>query len=361
MTSFFSNLGMFGNVTVFIVAAAVILFAGSTLERSAKLLGERTKLGEMFAGMVLLALSTSLPDITTSLTATLRGHTDLAVNNLLGGVILQTMVLAVADIVGGKKALTARAPSYGLLLQGVGVIFVLATAIVAASLEQHWSKVTWVSDVAPAMIAVVYGVVQYLIVRNHGNPRWNPAEARGAEQVAPAAEQDTSATPEQESPKLKEQPLHRLLILFGTASAFVCAGGIAVVLATEHIAQATGASEGFLGFTLVAFVTSLPEISTTIMATRRGHHVAAASNIFGSNSLNTATLALVAVVASGATFSGTFMSSIFSASLGIVLTAIYLLGMLERRDQTILRMGWDSAWVLVLGFLGIAAVFALEQ
>jgi cation:H+ antiporter len=115
----------------------------------------------------------------------------------------------------------------------------------------------------------------------------------------------------------------------------VCIGGYLIVLSTEHIAESTGASQSFLGFTLVAFATSLPEMSTTIAASRRGHGITAASNIFGSNGFDVALLALVAAVASGPMFADALIPSLFAASLGMLVTAIYLVGLLERQDRTV--------------------------
>jgi cation:H+ antiporter len=151
----------------------------------------------------------------------------------------------------------------------------------------------------------------------------------------------------------------RLAGAYAVGSLLVCIGGYVIVMATEHIAKSTGASQSFLGFTLVAFATSLPEVSTTIAASRRGLGITAASNIFGSNSFDVSLLLLVALVADGPMFASAPIPAVFASGLGIVLTAIYLVGMLERKDKTVLRMGWDSALVLVLGLLGIWTMYAL--
>jgi cation:H+ antiporter len=84
--AFFARLGLWGNVGAFALAALAIFVAGSKLERCADRIGKRTGLGQLFAGMLLLAVATSLPEVATSTTAALRGEVQLAVNNLLGGV-----------------------------------------------------------------------------------------------------------------------------------------------------------------------------------------------------------------------------------------------------------------------------------
>ena len=352
MSELTKALGLWGNIGLFAAGAALILIVGSKLERWAEQIARIANLGDVFAGMILLAISTSLPEVATSLTATLHGQVGLAVSNLLGGVVLQTMVLAIADLVGKRRALTGSAPSFGLLLQGVGLIVVLALTAMAAGLESHWRDRAWLPYVGPAVIAAVYVLMQYIAMSARQSPRWTPTrddDEPGFDEVARDADEHAQQTPS----------LKRLLLMYALGSVLVCIGGYTVVLATEHIAESTGASQSFLGFTLVAFATSLPEVSTTVAAARRGHGITATSNIFGSNGFDVALLALVAFTAGGPLFAEALVPTIFAAGLGILVTSIYLVGLLERRDRTIARMGFDSALVLLVGLGGIWIMFAL--
>jgi cation:H+ antiporter len=352
--AFFSRLGLWGNVGAFALAALMIFVAGSKLEHYADRIGRRTRLGQLFAGMLLLAVATSLPEVATSATAALRGEVQLAVNNLLGGVIVQTMVLAAVDAAGSGRALTGRTPSFGLLIQGVGLVLLLAVTAGIASLDAHWKDVRWFSAAGPNLIVLVYFVMQYVTMRTQANPRWMPARGGDESSSSEDTSQDVGEVDEGDA-------LARLLPRFLAAAVIVCVAGWLVVVCTERIAEATGASTSVLGFTVVAFATSLPEISTTLSAARRGHGLAAASNIFGSNAFDVALLGLVAGLAQGPIFAGFLIPSVFAASMGSLLTGIYLLGMLERQDRTIARMGWDSAAVLLLGFAGISVMFLLVR
>lgn len=351
MSQMLEALGIWGNVGVLLAAAAAILVAGSKLERWADQIGSATALGEVFAGMLLLAVATSLPEVATSITAAVRGDTALAINNLLGGVVFQTMVLAISDLVGRRAALTSSVPSVGLLWQGVTLIAVLATTAIVAALEAHYRALSWVADAGAGLIALASVLGMYLTMKARSHPRWLPA----AERDEPAARADEA---DHVTPR-SEVSLRGLWTRFAAGSVVVCAGGYAVVLTTEQIAHSTGASQSFLGFTLVALVTSLPELSTTLTASRRGHGVTAVSNVFGSNSFDVSLLLVVALCSEGPMFADALIPTVFSVSLGIVLTVVYLIGMLERRDRTVLRLGWDSAAVLVLGILGILAMYAL--
>jgi cation:H+ antiporter len=352
MSALFERLGLWGNLGVIVLAAGVILIAGYKLEGWAERISRRTGLGQVFAGMILLAIATSLPEIATSVTAALRGDIQLAVNNLLGGVIMQTMVLALADIVGGKRALTGRAPSFGLLIQGVGLILLLSVVAVVASLDAHWKDHGWFADVGPGVIVAVYVAMQFITMRAQRDPRWKPAADKAGSAETEEVEEDEPKTDAQIS-------LRALLFRFALGSAAIAVGGFLVVVCTEQIAESTGASTSFLGFTLVALTTSLPEVATSFTAARRKRGLAAVSNVFGSNSFDVALLGLVALLVDGSLFADFMVPAVFAAALGITLTGIYLLGMLERRDRAILGMGWDSALVMLLGISAMWIMFLL--
>ena len=117
----FQSFPIWANLVIFAVAAAIIWFAGTRLERYTDAISIRTGLGKAFLGLLLLATATSLPEIATTVTATLGGNVDLALHNLLGGVVMQTAVLAVVDLAVREGPLTRFTPKYVLLIEGVGL------------------------------------------------------------------------------------------------------------------------------------------------------------------------------------------------------------------------------------------------
>lgn len=352
MGALISQLGVWSSLAVFAVAATAVLVAGTWLERYADQLGVKTGLGRIFAGMMLLAISTSLPEVVTTVTATLRGNVDMAVHNLLGSTILQTMMIAVADATSQRRPLTAAAPTYGLLVQGVGLIILLGVVMVAISIDAEWNSAPRTGG-AVAMIGVTYVLVQWVAMKTSGAPRWQPAEwqDRDGDRAPDPGDADTSG-----------RSLGGLILRFVVASAIVLVAGLTVVLTSESIAATTGLGTSFVGFTLVALVTSLPELSTTVAAARRGRSETAVANIFGSNALNAALLVLVMVLAPGfSIFGEVHTSASFAAGLAIILTSIYVLSMLERRDWSIARMGWGSILVLSLGIAGMGGMYLFTR
>jgi cation:H+ antiporter len=102
-------------------------------------------------------------------------------------------------------------------------------------------------------------------------------------------------------------------------------------------------------------------LSTALAAVRAGNHEMAVSNILGTNCLEMA-LFLVADVAyrGGPILAATDASGMLAAAMGLIVTCLLLLGLLERRDQTIGRMGLDSIAVLITYVVGLAGLYHLR-
>ncbi|MFO1039655.1 MAG: hypothetical protein U1E45_22655 [Geminicoccaceae bacterium] len=112
-------------------AAAMVWIAGSRLAGYVDAISDRTGMGKGFAGLVLLGGITSLPEVAVSVTASLTGSEVLAVNNVLGSVASQVALLALADAVIGREALTSVVVEPVILLQGA--LNVILLALVAAA------------------------------------------------------------------------------------------------------------------------------------------------------------------------------------------------------------------------------------
>jgi cation:H+ antiporter len=348
LEEFWQNLGMGYLIAIFAVSAMAIWWAGTRLEKMSVQIGHKLNLGQIFAGTILLAVATSLPEIATSVTATLRGHPQLAVFNILGSVVVQLFVLAISDGLGQKQALTGKSPSLALIMQGCSLIFLLAFTLVVVCVNSTWEDNTKLGMFAPLSIALIYGLSQYIVMRTGRNPSWKPAD-------------ENLELVEAEEESGKEKALSRLFLFFALFSMVIAVGGWATVITVEQIAARTGASQNFLGFTLVALATSLPELGTTLTASRRNHGVVAISNIFGSNCFVLALLGLVAVMHGGNIFEGQLISTVFAAGLGIILTVVYLVGLLELQQKTVARMGWDSFVAIGVSLAGLWLMFSLSQ
>jgi cation:H+ antiporter len=116
-----------------------------------------------------------------------------------------------------------------------------------------------------------------------------------------------------------------------------------------------------VGAVLVAIATSLPEVSSTVAAVRLGQYELAFADIFGTNLLDLALVTLAdAGYAGPPVLNEVGRFSSFAALLGIAVTGIFLGGLIERRDRVVLRMGVDSALVLVVYLGGLLVLYGLR-
>lgn len=343
------SLSLWSNGLLFLVAAAAIWWAGTRLERCADAIARRTGLGQAFTGILLLAAATSLPEVATTVTAVaLLDNPTLAVHNLLGGVALQTAILVVAD--GAKRrrgSLTFFSPRFVLLIEGVGLVLLLQITI--AGITARGIPTIRGTSVWLLLLLFAYVALMYLVYRSRGQPRWTltrlddvPREMQ-VDDAGPAEEEERRSTTV-------------LWLVFGGLSLLVLVAGWLAARVAELLAEQTGLGAAFLGATLLAAATSLPEVSTTIAAVRHDRYTVAISNIFGSNAFDVVLLFLAEALYRGGTIlEGAERSVVFVATVGSIMTCIYLWGLMERENRTVLGIGRDSA-AAVLVYGGAMAV-----
>lgn len=344
---------LWANALLFGGASIAIWFAGTRLEHYTDVVARRTGLGQAFAGLVLLAAATSLPELATTVSAVvILDNPTLAVHNLLGGVAFQTVILVWADAVKRpRSALTYFSPSFALLVEGIGLVLLLQLAIVgivAADLGAVGSVSVWL-----ILLLLGYAGVLYLVYRYRGEPRWTPelADDFPREELERTAEESGVADP---------RPLRRIWLMFGAMSAVVLVGGWLAAATAEVLAAQTGLGDAFMGATLLAVATSLPEVSTTTAAVRGGRYTVAVSNIFGSNCFDVSLLFVAELLFRGGTITAHAGDTLlFVAALGTVLTCLYLWGLVEREDRTVFGVGWDSAAVLLVYLGGMFVLYRM--
>ena len=327
---------------LFAAGAALVWFAGTRLARYADEISERTGIGHATIGILMLGAVTSLPEISTTTVATLAGNPSMAVNNLLGGIAFQVVVIALADLFVGKEALTSMVPSTRTILNALISIVLLALVTIGVMLGD-WPLPGGVGFF-PVLIACTYVLAITQVSREVSVAGWVPAEEAEVE----AGELDRLA--------MSNTGLAALTM---GAGALILVGGTVVTLAAEGIAHNTGMGTRPVGLTLLAFATSLPELSTAIAAVRLRRAELAIGDILGGNMFDAVLILVIDAIDQGEpVLRQVDRGSMTAALMGILLTGLIVIGLVERRDKARLRMGYDSIAVLIIYAAGMAAILS---
>ncbi len=345
-------------VAIFAACAAAIWVAGIKLSQTTDVLATRLHFGEALGGLILLALATNLPEIAITASAAIAHNLDIAIGNILGGIAIQTVVLAILDAVGvrGKRPLSYRAASLSLVLEGTLVIGVLVLAVMGSRLPSHLIALR----VAPVgvLIFVTWVAGIWLIGRSrHGLP-WH------ADGNAP----DGQPEPRGHSQKKHEsQATHagrstaQAAAVFAGAALVTLAAGVVLERSGDAIAGHIGMTGVLFGATVLAAATSLPELSTGLESVKMGDYQLAFSDIFGGNAF-LPVLFLVATLLSGqAALPQAKATDIYLTGLGALLTVIYICGLIFRPTKRYARMGVDSIVVVCVYVAGVIGLIAIAR
>jgi cation:H+ antiporter len=335
-------------IAVFAGAAAFVWVAGTKLSDATDVLSQRLGLGEALGGLILLAFATNLPEIAIVVTAALGGDVGIAIGNILGGIAIQTVVLAVLDGFGVRdRPLTNRAASLVLALEGTLVVALLVLVVMGTRVSP--TAILW--RLTPEDVLIVAGWVVGLALIGRAR-RGLPWENDGT----PA---DGQEHPRGHAKKQKEQrgpSTARAAVTFAGAAAVTLAGGVALERSGDAIAGHIGLSGVLFGATILAAATALPEVSTGLASLKLGDYQLAVSDIFGGNAF-LPVLFLVATLLSGqAVLPQAQDTDVYLTALGALLTVVYVCGLVFRPRRQWARLGPDSLAVLALYALGITGL-----
>ncbi len=326
------------NLMLFAICAVGVWMAGSALARYADVIADRLKMAKALMGLVFLAGATELPEIATTFTAAIEGNAPLVLNNMFGGITMQTAILAVTDayVVRGVLTQYPRKAIHALEATLLILLLALLLGICIAGERPAWFGI----EIGTICLGVAYALSIRLLRAYDEEGDWVPVD------LPDEPDQGTSdSAPRPETAMSMNALVSRSIV----AAFIILVCGIILVQTTESIAPQTGLSQSFLGVSVLAAATSLPELSTTIAAARIGAYTMAISNIFGSNLIMLALLLPAdALYRPGPILAEAGQGAMLSLVFGIIVTAVYVAGLLVRRKPQILNMGADSALVLTL-------------
>jgi len=248
-------------LAVFAGSAILVIFCGAKLAVYGDALASLTGWGRLFVGSLLVALATSLPELSTNISAVRLDppNPELAVGNVLGANMLNMFTLSVVALAfGGKRFIEHVAPEQGYLILVAAVMTGAAVIFGAVRMDVEFWQVGLSSVVL--LVLFVAGMRLVYVTR--------PEEGEGEEEDDPG------------------MTLKKAWIMFGLVSAGVVVAGIFLAWSTDEIAEITGVASSTLGILAVSFVTTMPEAAATIAAARIGAFDLGVAGLYGSCAFN---------------------------------------------------------------------------
>ena len=252
-----------------LILSLVVIFLGAELlVRGASALALRAGVSPLFVGLTVVGFGTSSPELGASLSATLRGATDVSVGNVVGSNLFNIGVIV--GITALVKPIRVQLSAIRRdLAVAVSVAFLPATAILFGGMIPRALGGTMVAALG------VYVALAYRTAR-----RTAGAEVR----LASAEVGSTLALGPADGSWRDQTAVQALSVLAGFA--LLVGGSRGFVGAAIELATATSVPGLVIGLTIVAAGTSLPELVTSLVAARRGNPDIAMGNIIGSNIFN---------------------------------------------------------------------------
>ncbi|MBK5229800.1 MAG: sodium:calcium antiporter [Thermoleophilia bacterium] len=353
----FGSLSLAPLILIFLAAGGLVWGAGAALSDNTDVLDQRLGFGDAVGGQVLLAFATNLPEIAIVTSSALAGAVGIATGNILGGIAIQTVVLALLDGFGlpfHGEPLTYRAASLDLVVEGLFVVAILGAVIAGTQMPHsaHWH------GLEPVAIAIVLLWVASIAMVSHARTAL-PWHERGD---APGGQDEPRAHSKQKNiarKGLHDKSTGRATLLFAVAAAATLAGGVVLEESGREIANHIGMTGVVFGATFLAAATALPEVSTGLTAVRLGDYKLAVSDIFGGNAFLPVLFLPAGLLATSAVITNAATTDIFLTGLAIVLTVAYICGLLFRPRRQVLGLGIDSVVVVLLYAIGLAGLFVI--
>lgn len=206
---------------------------------------------QLIIGLTIVAMGTSAPEAAVSISAALKGNADITVGNIVGSNILNVLI-----ILGVSSAIVPLAVSKSTIKIDIPVVFIASVLLLALG----WNgTLNWIAGLALLVVFILY--MAYLFVE---------------------AMKHKEESPEEE----KKLSVGKAILLTVIGLVLIVWGSDVTVDAATTLATLWGMSPRFIGLTIVALGTSLPELFTSVMAARKGNADIAIGNIVGSNIFN---------------------------------------------------------------------------
>ena len=298
------------NILFIVIGIVLVLWGADRLTDGAVAVAEKMKMPQIVIGLTIVAMGTSMPEFCVSLISALKGTSDLAVGNIVGSNIFNTLLIV------GVSALVAP-----MSIMKTTVRKDIPFALVASALLLIMCLDEDISRIDAAILFVMFLIFMYITLRG--------AKAQGTDV-------------EEKEKKPMATWLSVVWILVGLAC--LIGGSNLFVDGATAVATKLGVSEAVIGLTIVAGGTSLPELATSVVSARKGNSGIAIGNVLGSNVFNVLAILGLTGVISPMTLKGITMTDLSMMVISIIL--IWLFSFTKYKIER-----WEGA-ILTAVFVG---------
>ena len=296
---------------IYLIVGFVLLIKGADffVEGSSSL-AKKLRVPSIIIGMTIVAMGTSLPETSVSVSASIAAKNDLAISNVIGSNIFNLMVVC------GICAVLCP-----LTVDGTTLKRDFPFSIVMAGLLMALGGIDGVVGRFDGILFLVLFVVFLLIM------------------IYSAKKSRDNSAPEADEYKI--MPVWKCILYMVGGIAAIAAGGEMVVEGASDIARAFGMSENLIGMTIVALGTSLPELVTSVVAARKNELDMALGNVIGSNIFNILFVLGIASAISPVSYTN---ENLIDSAVLIVMSMIVLIFCLPKKRL----IRWNGAAMLAL-------------
>lgn len=298
------------NILFIVIGIVLVLWGADRLTDGAVAVAEKMKMPQIVIGLTIVAMGTSMPEFCVSLISALKGTSDLAVGNIVGSNIFNTLLIV------GVSALVAP-----MSIMKTTVRKDIPFALVASALLLIMCLDEDISRIDAAILFVLFLIFMYITLRG--------AKVQGTDV-------------EEKEKKSMATWLSVVWILVGLAC--LIGGSNLFVDGATVVATKLGVSEAVIGLTIVAGGTSLPELATSVVSARKGNSGIAIGNVLGSNVFNILAILGLTGVISPMTLKGITMTDLSMMVISIIL--IWLFSFTKYKIER-----WEGA-ILTAVFVG---------
>lgn len=325
----------------FFLATSAIVYSGSKLSKYGDIIAEKTGLGRIWIGIVLMASVTSLPELINGISSvTFADVPDIAVGDVVGSCVFNLLIFSLIFLLHPRVQISNQTyPSH--VLSGILSIFLLGITALGLLTRKIIPPLGWIG-LYSFSISIFYFIAMRLLYfyekQRNVTIREFPEEQR-----------------------YKNISTKSAILHYGINAAVVIVAAVFLPKIGEGIARTTGLGQTFVGNILIAISTSLPELVVTFAALKLGVIDLAIGNLFGSNIFNIFIVALDDVLfLKGPLFSFVNSNNLISAVFAIIMTSIAIAGLTYRSGKKPLRIPWEGVALLLCYIINLVLLFMLK-